>query len=400
MPSCHEVLVVGGGPAGAAVAIRLARRGRDVLLIDRARFPRDKSCSEYGSPATVAELGALGLGPALEASPWTRLGGSTVTAARGARLAGRFADVAPARRARGLALPRRTLDAMLLDAVQRAGVTVREDTQLTDLSTTGPLREATLRSAGGHATVRARLVVGADGLQSRVASLAGLRRHGWLRRVAFVAHVRGVTGLGDAAELHVGRRGYVGLNPLEDDLANVALVMPATRAAAMRGALLERLAAGLADFPALAGRLSLDALAGPVRAIGPFDARCRRSVADGTLLVGDAAEFFDPFTGEGICSALIGARLAAPVIDAALDRAGPVRRGDLAAYRRARLAAFAGKWAVERMIGYAMLQPALFDRAVDRIARRGLASTLVGVTGHLLPARRVLNPRFLWRVVT
>lgn len=399
MPSSHEVLVVGGGPAGAATAIRLAGLGRDVVLIDRARFPRDKSCSEYGSPATVAELAALGIDHALEASSWTRLGGSSVTAPHGARLAGRFAEVAPAGRARGLALPRRALDAMLLQAARDAGVTVHEATQLVELAPAAAGREARLRTGGGSATVRARVVVGADGLQSRVASLTGLRRRGGLRRVALVAHVHGVTGLGDAAEMHVGRLGYVGLNPLEGDLANVALVMPASRAAAMRGTLGERLAAGLAGFPALVGRVPLDALAGPVRAIGPFDARCRRSVADGTLLVGDAAEFFDPFTGEGICSALIGARLAAPVIDAALDEGGAVRRAALAPYRRARLAAFAGKWMVERMIGYAMLQPALFDRAVDRIARRGLASTLVGVTGHVLPARRVLNPAFLWKTV-
>jgi hypothetical protein len=72
----------------------------------------------------------------------------------------------------------------------------------------------------------------------------------------------------------------------------------------------------------------------------------------------------------------------------------------LAGYRQARRRAFAGKWAVERLIGYGMLWPALFDHAVARLGRRpGMADTLVGVTGEIVPARRVLNPLFLARML-
>ncbi len=69
-------------------------------------------------------------------------------------------------------------------------------------------------------------------------------------------------------------------------------------------------------------------------------------------------------------------------------------------YRARRRKRFAGKWTVERLIGYAMLVPGLFDHAVARIGRRrGMADTLVGVTGAVLPARAVLNPYFLARMV-
>ena len=68
-------------------------------------------------------------------------------------------------------------------------------------------------------------------------------------------------------------------------------------------------------------------------------------------------------------------------------------------YVSARRRAFFGKWAVERAIGYAMLAPALFDRAVERMERRGLAHTLIGVTGDFVPPRAVLNPVFLSQVV-
>jgi flavin-dependent dehydrogenase len=115
--------------------------------------------------------------------------------------------------------------------------------------------------------------------------------------------------------------------------------------------------------------------------------------------VGDAADFFDPFTGEGICAALRGAELVEQTARAALARPGPVSRAALRPYASARRRAFFGKWLVERAIGYAMLAPGLFDRAVERLERRGLAHTLIGVTGDFVPPRAVLNPVFLSQVV-
>jgi flavin-dependent dehydrogenase len=132
---------------------------------------------------------------------------------------------------------------------------------------------------------------------------------------------------------------------------------------------------------------------------GPFDAWSRRVVGDGVLLVGDAADFFDPFTGEGICAALKGAELLEPVARSALTSPGVVRSRALQPYAKARRGAFLGKWVVERTIGYAMLTPSLFDRAVERLERRGLAHTLIGVTGDFVPPRAVLNPVFLSQVV-
>jgi hypothetical protein len=85
---------------------------------------------------------------------------------------------------------------------------------------------------------------------------------------------------------------------------------------------------------------------------------------------------------------------------AALSTPGPVTHTALSPYRRARRRAFAGQWAVERMIGYGMWWPGLFDRAVARLGRRGtMAHTLIGVTGDFVPAREVLNPLFLARMV-
>ena len=397
-----DVLVVGAGPAGSASAALLARAGHAVALIDRAAFPRDKACSEYLSPEAVRVLDRLGVVGALEQGGAQPLEGTIVFGPGGARLHGLFGEARPAPfRPTGLSVARRVLDHEIVRAARAAGAEVMERTRLEDLGyDRGSVAGAVVRGPGGRRVVRARLVIGADGLRSAVAARIGARSRGRLRRVAFVAHVGGVPGLGRSAEMHVGACGSVGLNPIADGVANVALVVPASTALRARGRVTEFFFESLERFPGVRRRVDPRRVVRAVLAAGPFAARSRRVTADGALLVGDAADFFDPFTGEGICSALRGAELVATHAGAALALAGTVTAPRLAAYRRARVRAFAGKWAVERLIGYGMLWPGVFDRAVARIGRRpGMAHTLIGVTGDFVPARAALNPLFVARLL-
>src|SRR5437879_696477 len=259
-------------------------------------------------------------------------------------------------------------------------------------------------------TVRARVVIGADGLRSVVARRLRLRRTSPPRRIAFTAHVADVAGVDGMGELHVGRSGYVGMGPIGGGVTTVALVVPLARVRPGRwgrGRGRDYRTAWFAElerFPGLRGRFDPRRLVREVLVTGPFAQWSRASVADGggALLVGDAADFFDPFTGQGICSALRGAELAADTLIAALapPGGGPLPREALAPYARARRRAFLGKWAVERLIGLGVGWPALTNRVVGRLARRPrLGDLVVGATGNFVPARALFAPHTLLRLL-
>jgi flavin-dependent dehydrogenase len=177
-------------------------------------------------------------------------------------------------------------------------------------------------------------------------------------------------------------------------------VLPAERAAPARGRVEQFFWEFLGEFPAVRERIEPGNVVREVMATGPFAAWSGRVIAPGALLVGDAADFFDPFSGDGIHAALRGAELVAETVIPALADPGPLTLDRLVQYRGRRRRVFAGKWMVERLIGLSLGFPPIFERGVDRIGRReGMAHTLIGVAGGFVPASEVVNPLFLARAV-
>jgi menaquinone-9 beta-reductase len=398
-----DVIVVGGGPGGASTAYGLARLGARVLVLDRAHFPRPKPCAEYLSPQASRVLAGMGVLDEIERTGPAHLAGMIVHAPNGARIRGSFAGAHGFRAFRdsGLSLRREVLDAILLNRARAAGATVEEGTRVVDIArddTGRTVGVVTLSPGGERIERRSRLVVGADGLRSVVARrLALARQWPWPRRIALATHFRGVHEVTNYGEMHVAQDGYVGLADVGSGVTNVAAVFP-QRSAKLMSADRERfLGDWIARQPRLAPRFTGAQRIGPVRAVGPFASHARRAWAPGVFLVGDAADFFDPFTGEGIYSALRGGELAAYYGRAALDARDPADSdAALSEYDRARRLEFGDKWFVERAIGAVIASTPLINRAGRVLeARKDLADLIVGVAGDFVPARLVIRASFL-----
>ncbi|HEU0015688.1 MAG TPA: NAD(P)/FAD-dependent oxidoreductase [Longimicrobium sp.] len=386
-----DVVVAGGGPAGSAAAARLARRGYAVLVLDRADFPRRKPCGECVNPAAVAALASLGVLERVMAAGPARLDGWRISPGAGPGFCGTF----PAG-LHGLGIPRHTLDAILLDHARDAGAEVRTGARVADLLREGG-RVTGVRVMGddGDEEIHARLVVGADGLRSVVMRRLGLlRRPPRLRKLALQAHVAGLGDLAHRGELRTRGRGCLGIADVGGGIANVTVVVAGDGAAAVAGdptsffdAALERY--GIGD----ANRVD------DVLATGPFDYPVRRAVADGALLVGDAAGYYDPFTGQGIFRALRGAELAADAIHAALH-AGDVSAAALAPYDRAHRRAFGPGERLQHVVEAFVSRPRLLAMAAARLARRpAVADAVIHATGDVCPVRSLLRPGLLARLV-
>jgi flavin-dependent dehydrogenase len=420
-----EVIIVGGGPAGAATAWGLARAGVDVVVLDRARFPRDKPCAEYLSPQASRVLSDMGVLPAVEAAGAARLTGMTIRAPNGTTFRGEFAARHGFKgfRNEGLSLRRLVLDAILLRHAQSAGARIMEGSTVTDVTRDGARRVTGVRYAadadawdaetpdessgasssgnGRTRTLSARIVIGADGLRSVISRRAGLAHsRRWPKRVAFVTHYVGVADIGTTGEMHVERDGYIGLADVGSGHTTVALVVPAH---ASRGVGADRagfLDAWIARRPQLAPRFRDASRISPVRATGPFAQHARALWAPGVALVGDAADFFDPFTGEGVYTALRGGELLTPyLVEAVRGTGADAADTALAAYQRCWRHEFRGKQIVERAVGAAVAMPAVIGHVAQVLARRpDMADLLIGVTGDFVPAREVLRAGYLGRL--
>jgi flavin-dependent dehydrogenase len=282
----------------------------------------------------------------------------------------------------GLSVSRLELDTTLVDIARDSGVDVREGVRVSRILTRSDRVAGVVDATGEEHT--AELTVGADGLHSVVArDLHARRIRRWPRRLGLVAHFDGVDWPQEFGQLLVGRGGYVGVAPLDASGAlTVGLVMPLPEgrlgppAAALETALANK-------HSKLAERLRRGRLASEVRGVGPLAMRVRPVAGPGYALVGDAAGFFDPFTGEGIFRALRGAELLAGC---------PPRY----AVKRAR--AFAAKERLVTIVQVIVQSPALMDFAVRRLNQRaGVARELALMLGDLAPSRlgvawRLLGP--------
>jgi len=396
-----DVLVVGAGPAGSATAIQLARAGFAVTLTDKKSFPRRKPCGEFLSPECVPYLAALGLGDAFEQLGACPVRGMRLST-RGAESCGMFRQLPDRARhgTTGFGVRRERFDHHLVRHAERSGVTFLPRHEFAGLcrAADGRVVGAMLREPdGGTRRLFADHVVGADGVHSAVARALGVQRpvH-WLQQMALVAHYRGVD-QGPTADVHLLPSGFFAATTVDEGLYSVNLVVPRQHLAKRRGEpwddfVLRHLAAA----PHLQERLRRGQRLLPWQGCGPFAFTTRRQTLPGVALVGDAAGYVDPLTGEGIYFALFGARALAAALEQALHepaRAGAVMRG----YAHTRHRELAPRLFAARLLQRGLRHPWLVRALLGALHRwPSLADLLVTMAGDTIHPRELWRPSF-WR---
>lgn len=324
-----EVLVIGGGLAGAAAATHLARAGREVLLLERERGPHDKVCGEFLSFEAQDYLRQLDVDP-------EALGGVPISAVAVERKRSRT-ETPMAFEA--LSLSRRVLDEAVLARAARAGAKVLRGVRATALKRAGPGWAVGVDTGE---TLGARELILATGKHDvrgwrrppgQQPDLIGLKTY-W--------RLPSVGGLDGAVELHLFPGGYAGLEMVEGGRANLCLVVRKATFAALGGRW-EALLAHLREAcPGLATRLrdAVPCQAKPL-AIAAIPYGLVQERSDGLWRLGDQAAVIPSFTGEGMSIALHSARLASAFFQEgrspqdfqrklAKDIRGQVRRSTLA----------------------------------------------------------------------
>ena len=314
-----DVLVVGAGPAGSAAAVHLRRRGRTVIVIDRAVFPRDKCCGDG-----LTTLALRDLRPAHMAG-WQPVAAAWLRSPSGREVCldmppgGTFAATAP----------RRDLDAALLRLARGAGAEVFEGHALKGVR---QLEDRVAADVEGLGTVHARYLLAADGMWSPTRKLLGASEPGYMGEWhAFRQYAHNVTGPA-AQRLYVWFEpdllpGYAWSFPLPDGRVNLGFGVPR---GSRTGKEMSADWAGLAHRPHIREALGAHAELEDRPLAWPIPAGIDKATlsAGRVLFLGDAARASDVMTGEGIGQAVLTGRLAAEALSArgALDPAA-VRAG-------------------------------------------------------------------------
>jgi flavin-dependent dehydrogenase len=390
-----EVIIVGAGPAGSTLAMLLAQRSIDTLLLDKATFPRRKICGDYLSPGTVRLLDQLGLLHEVEAAGAKRLRGMEITSPDGTTFKAMYPapTESDAVRPYALSIPRIILDNLLLERARRWGVKCLEGFRVTDLIWEGA-RVCGVKGSGpeGPEVYRGQIVVGADGRGSAVARRLSLYRpHPTLQRMALVAYYEGASGLRDHGMIAVGQGSYCILNPVGERLINASIVLEQTTVLPWKGRLEALFDRRLQKFSTAVRALRVMQRVGTVGCLGPLAFRASRTSHAGALLIGDAAGFYDPFTGEGVFHALRSAELAAREIVSALADGG-LTATRFYQFHCEQRRAIVGKERLARAIQAIISRP-IAANALARLLRQRqpFGDLLLGVIGDLLPPRALFS---------
>ena len=326
-----DVIVVGGGPAGATTATLIAQQGYSVRLLEREHFPR-YHVGESLIPETFWVLDRLGILPKLRESRFVKKHSVQFVTEQG-RISAPFyfSDHKPHESSQTWQVLRQDFDQLMLDHARESGVDVREGVRVLEVLFEGSraVGVRTVDDAGVQREMRARVVVDAAGQSGIILDRLGLRE--WdpvLKKAAIWTYWKGAhrdPGRDEGATLVMqteGKKGWFWYIPLHDDVVSVGVVAPYDYLFTGRASKdLERVYfEEVARCPGVQPRIATAERVGPLRAAKEYSYRSREVAGDGWVLVGDAFGFLDPLYSSGILLALKSGACAADAISEGLAR--------------------------------------------------------------------------------
>jgi len=319
----YDCIVVGAGPSGSTAAAILSKKGKRVLLLEKEKFPRDKTCGDAISGKALALLGELGLVGAVEKSDHGEIAGVQFSSPNGA-VASILFGKSKQHIGRGYTCRRQVYDNLLFqnakkscDALEGMSVTalVKENGKVAGVKAKG--------GDGKEYEFRGKMVIGADGVNSLVArEVRGADVDPAHTCIAHRAYYSGIGGMTGCIEIHFVKSimpGYFWIFPLENGLANVGVGMMMNdmkKHGTDLGKAMENI---IKNNPLFKERFANAIMVSPLKAWQlPFGSKKRKVHSENVLLVGDAAGLVDPFSGEGIGNAMLSGKIAAEVAYEAL----------------------------------------------------------------------------------
>lgn len=314
-----DVLIVGAGPGGAALATELAKDNISVLVIDAQSFPRDKVCGDFVGPVAIAELQQLGIA-GLEEFPKANLINRASVYLDGAEIINRPIPRIEGVPFYGRVIPRITLDQWLFEKAKETGATILENTRLKNFTIDAEGVAAQIATKGkGERTLRAKIIIGADGSSSTVARIFyGTKPSNTDRILAVRAYYEGIDGPDDQCDLYFTQEsfpGYYWLFPTGKGTANIGVGMVMETLPKNETHLNELLTSLIQKDKSLSKRIGNGKPTGKIVGwpLATYNPK-KEIISDRLLLIGDAAGLINSLNGEGIQYALLSGRWAATTL--------------------------------------------------------------------------------------
>ena len=336
MANERDVIVVGAGPAGSTTAVYLTQQGYDVLLLDRHQFPRDKTCGDAVPAGAIDTLTHLGLGDkiqkAVERGELYPLESMLLVSPNGYKMEAMFRKSQTG--SDSYVAPRIYFDALIQEHAVESGAEFRQAQVVGPLLENGRVVGVKVKDNGRAQDLRAKVVIGADGVTSVIARALRPKENQHVnghRAVALRAYIEGLEEFPKQVEFYLYNQilpGYAWIFPIGQNRANIGLGMRLDHFRAKKQSLEEMLDIFLA-MPTIKKRLQPG---WKLRDVATWQLnfgsqKHLQHVYDGAILVGDAAGFINPLTGGGIHNAIISAKLSARTVHEALQRDDISRSG-------------------------------------------------------------------------